>query len=716
MKIMKKSLLVSAIAAVMTLYPVTALAESQTDPTNESSAVTSTTTDTGSGSSDTSSSNTTPEATPPASDPAPTPSTSTPSTETQGSAKPTGADANKYVYNPETGMYENDYYIWNPATKQTTPKTMPTYSYNPATGMWDTTEWVYDAPSGKYIPNTVSTPVAPADAVQDTDSARSVAPALTGSNIDNTGPDSTNNGSTTTTNTGIFDTFYNASISNNLTQNAVSGNVLLSGNTTVGNGTSGDATNLANIINMLQSTWSPLAGGTLSTFTATIDGDVTGDLYIDPASISHTGSNSNNSLNNTGSNNLTVNTATNGTITNNVDLNATTGDVAVTGNTTGGNATSGNALAMANLVNAINSSIAAGRSFMGMINITGNLNGDILLPPEILNSLIASTGPGSSNSVANSVSNNVEGNVTTNQTINNNVTATATTGTAEVSHNTTGGNATSGNATTQINILNLTGKEVVGKDALLVFVNVLGKWTGLIMNAPQGSTAAALGGGIVTNTGADSTNTATNTTSNNMALNALTNQTINNNVHVNAASGDASVTDNTTGGNATSGNATAAVNIANINTSNLSFSDWFGILFINVFGTWNGSFGINTDAGNTPAPTTPTPTPETPMPQTFTFVSKETAKTKPAVVYATVTTPAATDETAQQPAPAVLSDSDSMTPTTSAATTAASPRQMSLMWVPFAGSFLGLLILITEEIIRRRRAAQCAETQSAIAL
>jgi hypothetical protein len=31
----------------------------------------------------------------------------------------------------------------------------------------------------------------------------------------------------------------------------------------------------------------------------------------------------------------------------------------------------------------------------------------------------------------------------------------------------------------------------------------------------------------------------------------------------------------------------------------LSFSSWFGILFINVFGSWQGSFGVNTAAGGT---------------------------------------------------------------------------------------------------------------------
>lgn len=43
--------------------------------------------------------------------------------------------------------------------------------------------------------------------------------------------------------------------------------------------------------------------------------------------------------------------------------------------------------------------------------------------------------------------------------------------------------------------------------------------------------------------------------------------------------------------------APASANILNMTTSTFSLSDWFGILFINVFRTWNGSFGINTASG-----------------------------------------------------------------------------------------------------------------------
>jgi hypothetical protein len=195
------------------------------------------------------------------------------------------------------------------------------------------------------------------------------------------------------------------------------------------------------------------------------------------------------------------------------------------------------------------------------------------------------------------VTNNTNVTNTNNLGITNNVDANATSGKADVSSNTTGGSATSGNATNSITAFNLTGSNIIGSNDLLVFVNVLGQWVGLIVNAPAGATAAELGSGIV-NAGPSSNNTVNNDVNNNATLNNTNNFGINNNITANATSGDASVTRNTHGGNATSGDASNAVNLLNVENSTLSLSNWFGILFINVFGTWHGSFGVNTSAGD----------------------------------------------------------------------------------------------------------------------
>ncbi len=512
----------------------------------------------------------TPEPTPtptPTPDPTPTP---TPDP-TPGPVAPTGSDYNTYHKNQDTGMWENDFYIWDPVTKKTYPKNSQTYSYNPATGKWDTTEWLFDAPSGKYVPNVVTVAAPPAGAM------------LLG--VENTGPDSNVQGNNTNNFNGVFNGFYNASISNNLNSIAQTGDASVMFNTLGGNATTGNALALANVINMLQSNAGILQGNNLATFVANINGNVNGDITLNPSNI---GPGSNIKADGTTNTDVTVNEQANGTITNNIDLAAKTGNATVSGNTTGGNATTGNADAVANVLNVINSIISAGQSFMGVININGSLNGDILLPPDMLNSLIASSGPTVEIDASTLANTSLNANMTNNQSIANNVNQNSTSGTAGVTHNTTGGSATTGSANNKINVLNLTGREVVGANALLVFVNVLGNWVGMIVDAPAGSTSAALGGNI-------SQNNLKNT---NATLNSTTNQAITNNLNLTANTGNANVEGNTTGGNATSGNASTSANIANVSGTNLNLTDWLGILFINVFGTWNGSFGVNTSAGD----------------------------------------------------------------------------------------------------------------------
>jgi len=286
-------------------------------------------------------------------------------------------------------------------------------------------------------------------------------------------------------------------------------------------------------------------------------------------------------------------------------LASDSGSADVSGNTSGGDATSGSASNIANIVNMIDSDISSGQSFVGIININGDLNGNILLPADFVNQMIADnvpevnietgTGPDSSNTINANNGNTTTVNNNNNEGITNDVTSTAASGDANVSDNTSAGDATSGSANTSITAFNLTGSNIIGSNDLLVFVNVVGgSWVGLILNAPAGSTAAEFGGGITSDTSANTT------------VNNDNNESITNNIDENAQSGNANVTDNTSGGNATSGNANNAVNELNVEDSNLSLSNWFGILFINVFGTWNGSVALYTPSstGSAGTPTT----------------------------------------------------------------------------------------------------------------
>jgi len=555
-----------------------------------------------------------------------------------GPQKPTGADAGTYTFDPTTGLWSNGIYSWDPATGQSAPLTPTSYSYDPTTGHWNTTQWTYDPAAGKYTstPTPLNPAVAAALGLPTTPTGpQAMAAAVAAANSSPNG----GNSNPLTGGSNFFQYFNNATVTNQQIMAALSGNASVTGNTTGGSATTGDASVMDNVVNMLNSVWA-LAGGNVSTFFDNIYGNVTGDLTLNPNAIAGSGSagtGSTNSIGNTGSNSgntitdqngvtTTVNAQSNGTINNDLNLGALSGNAAVTDNTSGGNATSGMANVVANLMNVINSSISAGQSFVGMINIFGNLNGDILFPPGFLDSILSTgsstqpgttntingTGPNSGNTISDTNNANNTLNNTANNTIDNNITTDATSGAAKVDGNTTAGSATSGAANSNVTLFNLTGQQVVGKNAFLVMVNVLGHWVGLIMNAPQGTDSALLGGGAtdtatgaggsnsIGQTGPSSSNGITTGNNSNTTVDNTANNAINNNLNLGAQSGDATVGDNTTGGNATSGNANIAANVANISMSDLNLSNWFGVLFINVFGNWIGSVGVNTSAGDAP--------------------------------------------------------------------------------------------------------------------
>lgn len=527
----------------------------------------------------------------------------TPPSPTQSGVRwPTGSDAGTFTYQcegPYAGKWTNSYYVYDPATNLRNALYDPNYNFDCTAKQWYMTRWDYSAAKGTYFENSVAvddpggiatncplpTPTTTSPESNDptgsstTDSSTNSSSLAAKSASPNSGQDV--NG-TASNDAGINNT-SGTTMNNGIISFANSGNAAIADNTNAGSATSGDAQVIANVINMLQSSSNILDIPNLITFTANINGDVNGDLLLDPTKLSAIQpANTSAAL----TNNLTVNNTSDTALNNDINLGAGTGDATVSSNTNAGDATTGTANAVANIVNVLNSAITAGQSFLGVININGNLNGDILLPPNFVDTLLASNVPRYSINTAN-IDTTLAVNNTSNQAITNAIQADAASGNASVRDNTSAGSATSGTAGTNLTIFNLTGSNVVASNDLLVFVNVLGTWYGLIMNAPAGTTAASLGGGV------DSASLASNT-----VLNNTSNQTINNKIKVAAASGDATVAENTKAGNATSGNASASVNLMNMINNNFSLSGWFGLLFINVFGTWNGSFGINTSAGD----------------------------------------------------------------------------------------------------------------------
>ncbi len=466
-----------------------------------------------------------------------------------------------------------------PASQSTAPASTPTtqevlvkkdtkpervYTLNKETGRWDSDKWEYNPITRKYEPATklvvTSTaekaPEKAKDGVAENNSSASDLKAIS-----------------------------TADIQNILNSTANSGAASVKGNTTAANAMSGDAAAIATIMNSVNSSVTNSDNSKAATFVTDVVGDVNGDIILKPMLLkamleagAEESSSASAQIKNTSS------------LTNDINLTAKSGDASVTKNTTAGDATTGSANTVANVVNVVNSLIAANQSFVGTVNIYGNLNGDILIAPDFIPQLLASNAPTSS-SLSAPPNKTIKVDTENTQKIINNVNLNAMSGNAVVAGNTKAGSATTGAAETNTVIFNMTGHEIIAKNSLLVFINVLGSWVGVIVDAPTGATSAMLGNGVA----------QSNLLKPDLSITAENDVAITNNLDLSSLSGNALVAGNTLAGNARSGNATASANIANISNSQFGLSDWFGILYINVFGSWLGSFGVDTEYGNQPA-------------------------------------------------------------------------------------------------------------------
>jgi hypothetical protein len=483
------------------------------------------------------------------------------------------------------------------ATQPAPPK--PTYTYNAATGMWDSNTWQFNPTTGTYE----AVPAAPSSV----DPTASLVPATTTNQATPATPSTTDS----ITNKSSTDATAKVDVTNQTAANATTGNATVSANTSAGNATTGDATSTTTLLNNVNSVMTAGDNQKAASFTYNVMGDVNGDIMLYPLLLKSM------IESNVADTSKTVTATQTNTLTNTVNLQATSGDATVSGNTSAGNATTGSANTVANVMNILNSMISANRSFIGTINIYGNLHGDILIAPDFIPQMIASN-QGSQMSATQQAT--VQ--TTDSQTIVNSISLAAKSGGAAVLGNTSAGSATSGPANTNVVIFNLSGHAIVAKDSLLVFVNVLGKWVGVIVDAPTGATSAMIGDGVVAN----------NVVTPDLTVTAKTTNVITNNITLTSQSGDAMVTNNTNAGNALTGNATASANIANISASQLGISDWFGVLFINVFSNWYGSFGVNTPYGDPPIVGVATGSADNPPshPGVITFVPHNNQSTLPA--------------------------------------------------------------------------------------
>ena len=441
---------------------------------------------------------------------------------------------------------------------------------------------------------------------------------------DGNGTGSNNNGSATVSDTNTTDQSNSANISNGLTGASVSGQNSASNNVGDSYITTGGATTTGTIITSANTN---IDGVSVAEFNIVDDhigdyildfsaGCVSGcDGFTGLAQNSNNGSNSDNDAIINSDTNNTTNQTNNGTVNNDLYLTANSGDNTASGNTGGDSyITTGGATVVGNVLTFLNNNLS-GNVILGVVNIFGDLIGDIILPESAFSAFACATCGGNTTLINSGNGDNSDNNTSSNQTvidtinqvnvadIDNNLILTANTGGNSASGN-TGGDAyiTTGNANVTAQVLNIASNNIIGGNWWLVIINRAGQWIGQIVGAPQGASFAGSDGtefavneyGEITAINSGNGTGSTNNASVDSTINNTTNQTnnaeVNNNIYLSANTGGNSTNDNTGGDNyITTGDAKVIANLVNFVNNNIVGGKLL-VTFVNVFGSWMGDF------------------------------------------------------------------------------------------------------------------------------
>lgn len=423
----------------------------------------------------------------------------------------------------------------------------------------------------------------------------------------------------------VADLTTEAATSNSVDQSAESGDSTVVGNDEAGSAITGDANNELDIFNLANSSQSLLGSSEVPVvYINTIEGDATGDIIIDPVALGQpipSAATTSVAPLYPESNTVTVFSST--AIINDANLDSQSGNALVEANDDAGNAITGDASNDVDIINVANTIIGTGSYFIGILNIYGDLQGDIVIPESLMTTLMQN---------GSDPSGNTNVNIANLTNIINKTDLVALSGNATVSGNDTAGGATTGDAVNNISILNYTGQHVFTGNTLLIIVNVMGQWLGLLLGSDESNTAAISASANPNNNSMPSED---------LMLSISTQTTISNNLSMYARSGDATVANNDNAGSAKTGNAFNTARIMNISNTVVSLANWFGILYINILGNWYGSVVSPRSVSNTPEQSTAqmtdstTSTPTSTSPATVhqtTIATVATAQRHPSIV------------------------------------------------------------------------------------
>lgn len=431
-----------------------------------------------------------------------------------------------------------------------------------------------------------------------------------------------------------------ANVANNLDQSTNTGVNSTSGNVGESYIRTGDANTAATVMTAVNTN---IDGVMVSQFD--VNDNQTEDLVLDFAAhcisgCTPTNASVNNTANGAGSTNSgtfesQANNASfqnnDATVGNNLVLNANSGKNTSDYNTGGTSGiVTGDANVSANALTFANNNFG-GNVVYGVVNIYGDLHGDIVFPEEVAGTccvagdlLAANTANGAnSNNLTNGTFDTTNTNFQTNTAqIDNNVILNAQTGDNTTSANTGGDTLVkTGQANTDVNVVNVANNNIDGGNWWLVLVNEAGNWVGHIIGGNQGSNtmAASQGtafsvnpnGDITVTNGGNGTGTNNNSTTTQEVNNTtVQNNTakINNTLDLSANTGGNTASYNTNGDNfIQTGDANIIANLVNFVNNNVTGGGKLFVTVVNVFGNWAGNFV--TPDGQKELALNPTPTP-----------------------------------------------------------------------------------------------------------
>jgi len=276
-------------------------------------------------------------------------------------------------------------------------------------------------------------------------------------------------------------------------------------------------------------------------------------------------------------------------------------------NNTGGNSEieTGDANVSGNVLNFLNNNVSGG-IYYTVVNIFGDLVGDIVLSEEQLARLgIANSGNGSGSVNSGEINYLSEDQLAqfNDAEILNEVQIDANTGGNHLADNTGGNNSIeTGDANVDAQVVSIANNNLAGGNWWLVIVNEAGEWVGRILGAPEGQHYAGASGtefrteedGTITVTNAGNGSDSENEGSVEKTTQRIATQentaSVNNKIQLSANTGGNSASRNTGGDNSIkTGDANVLLNLINFVNNNFKDTNIF-VTMVNVFGSWVGDF------------------------------------------------------------------------------------------------------------------------------